>query len=164
MFRDWFLADILPQLAPSSFDKRIYEKLQLLEPTVATKYLTAWSIHLQRFENYSGAVSEMRDVLTLALHLLAPNSAVESEANYQREQNSSGPTRRQRINFIARQRSMKPAELQADIEMFEVQSQQLAKIVNISYSHASARTHTTASNEQAWRCLKQLDSVLAQIL
>lgn len=170
LFRDWFVGHLSCDIAPSGLDPRIYEKLAQLDPVLATKYLTSWSIHQLPLRNYSGCVSEMRDVVTLLLHKLAPDAEVEAESEYVPEKDEKGeprthPTRKQRVRFIRNRNKVGKAQnLNDEIDFLENLTDQLMRLVGKAYEHASARTHTVATDEQAWRCLKQLDSVLAQLL
>jgi len=138
---------------------------------LAERYLSAWAILRVELPNYSGAVSEVRDVLTQVLHKLAPDEDVKKQHNYQPERDSHGnplptPTRRQRTQYVLQQRegTLKVGQLEKEMEFLETLLEQLPASVKIAYDHASNRTHTGATYEQAWRCLKQLDSVLAQLL
>jgi hypothetical protein len=50
------------------------------------------------------------------------------------------------------------------MNLFDTLIEQLSNVAANGYSSASARTHNGATHEQAWKCLKQLDSILAQLL
>lgn len=170
MFRDWFRGRGGYHVERSGCDENIYESLGQLDADIARKYVSAWAVYTVDVPNYSGAVSEMRDVVTLVLHRLAPDKAVTLEADYVPERDEKGepmkrPTRRQRAKFIMQQKGARNSGgILKDMNLFDTLNEQLANVVSEGYSHASARTHTVATREQAWRCLKQLDSILAQLL
>ncbi|MFX1492266.1 MAG: hypothetical protein ACFFBU_08380, partial [Promethearchaeota archaeon] len=67
LFKEWFRKHGIYSTSLAAYDGNIYEKLHLLSPDIANKYASAWAIHAAELPNYSGAVSELRDVLTLVL-------------------------------------------------------------------------------------------------
>jgi hypothetical protein len=171
MFKEWFAQYGRFDLSPSGYDSKIESKLRDVDPLLAERYLSAWAILGVELPKYSGAVSEVRDVLTQVLHKLAPDEEVKKQPNYQPERDSHGnplptPTRRQRTQYILQQRegTLKVRLLEKEIALLDTLLEQLSASVALAYDHASSRTHTGATYEQAWRCLKQLDSVLAQLL
>jgi hypothetical protein len=171
LFRTWVTGNVsVGGLSVGSYDRHIYEKLYLLNAEIAKKYVSAWAIQNAALENYSGAVSEMRDVLTLTLHRLAPDAEVTADREYVADTGEDGkplktPSRRRRIEFIVRKRSISSsAKMEQEIELFETLAQQLGGSAARGYGRASAKTHTTAERDDAWRCLKQLESILAQVL
>jgi hypothetical protein len=141
--------------------------LRKVKEQLAGRYVAAWKILKSELQDYSGAVGPIRDVLTHLLHTLAPNEAVESEPGYTPEKGQDKPTRKQRTRFIMKQHGKKTdvaKALENDMGLFDTLTDQLARSVGEAYRHASGRTHAGATYEQAWRCLKQLDSILAQLL
>lgn len=172
MFKEWFQKHGIYSVGSGVFDKDIYEKLKRLSSDIADKYVSAWSIYTVELPNYSGAVSELRDVVTLVLHKLAPDDEVKFQPDYKPEFDNNknplkNPTRKQRTRFIMKNRGKKTEHakaIEAEIALLDALIDQLSRVVASGYSRASAQTHTVATREQAWRCLKQLDSILAQIL
>jgi hypothetical protein len=170
LFRDWFSAEVRHTVKPSGMDRVIWTKLNAISPDLGNKYVSAWAIHCNALSNYSGCVGEMRDIITAILHYFAPDEFVVKSAGYRAETGEGGvplkgPTRRQRAAYIAKTRTDQTgSEVESQFELFEVLAKQLGKTVAQSYALASKRTHTIASREQAWKCLKQMDAILAQLL
>lgn len=172
LFQRWFRQHgaLLPD--PSTHDKMLEGKLRALESNLADRYTAAWRILGSELPSYSGAVSEIRDVLTQVLHTLAPDEDVTAEPGYTPEKGQDGrplatPTRKQRTRFLIRQRHQKGEAARAvenQMDLLDTLLDQLSRAVNEAYRHASSRTHLRATHDQAWRCLKQLDSILAQLL
>lgn len=165
MFRRWYhtygiLAD------KNGHDLELHTLLVKLDQDLADKYISAWGIYQADLPNYSGAVGEMRDILTLLLHQLAPDDKVRAESDFQFEAGEKKPTRRQRVRYIAKQRYKQPKvnEITSDFGLFETECDQLAQVVTGAYRTGSGLTHTTASRELAYRALKQFDSILVQLL
>lgn len=150
---------------PDGHDPRLYTKLKVLNEALAQKYASAWSILDGDHPNYSGAVSEMRDSVTLVLHTLAPDEMVTATPGFTLEKGVDRPTRRQRTKYVlALGRAAATKSLPSDIELLVAYADQFATFVNSAYGVASALTHTTAPRDLAYQALKQGDSILAQLL
>lgn len=165
MFRRWYgrygaLAD-----APAH-DPELHARLVAVGTVPADKYLSAWRIYQEKMPNYSGAVGELRDTLTLIIDSIAPIENVQAEPNFQLEHGRTRPTRRQRVHYAARkQQSRERAkEIASDVDLVETLSDQLAHVVTDSYRRASGQVHTTATRVQAYQALKQWESIFAQLL
>jgi len=129
------------------------------------KYISAWAIYGQNMPNYSGAVSEMRDLITLTLHKVAPDEDVVSLPGFKFEADQSKPTRRQRVMFLfGIERREQGKAVASEDELLEMHSTQLAGIVAKAYANASSLTHTTATRPLAYQALKQGESILAQLI
>jgi hypothetical protein len=166
MFSEWQQAHG-PTIQSPSHDSRIFDKLRALDSELAAKYASAWSILASDQPNYSGAVSEIRDTVTLVLRRLAPDDAVSSAPGFKYEGEQTIPTRRQRARFVVRQKQQLSAgekSLLDDVGLFESYVDSFSTFVSSAYSYASGLTHTTSSFDHAYQALKQADSILAQLL
>ena len=164
MFQRWYarygaLAD-----APLH-DPELYDRLRAIGEDLAHKYLSAWRIYQSKMPNYSGAVGELRDTLTLLLDVIAPITSVQAEEGFRFEQNQSRATRRQRVRYAARRQHNRDRarEIASDYDLVDSLSDSLAQMVVGSYGRASGQTHTTATREQAYRALKQWEGIFAQL-
>jgi hypothetical protein len=166
MFASWQRTKGVPT-SIVGHDPQIYERLLKLNKQYADKYASAWSILKTELPNYSGAVGEIRDTVTLVLHHLAPDGDVIGAAGFKLEAGETRPTRRQRTRFIAlkQARSKEVAKALAnDVELLEFQYLLLEKSLTTAYGIASSLTHTTSTRDLAYQSLKQGDSILAQLL
>jgi hypothetical protein len=148
-------------------DPIVSTRLGKLDSELASKYISAWGILGVALPNYSGAVSEMRDIITSVLHRTAPDNIVMTEPGFQAEPGQTRPTRRQRAKFAARA-ALGSSELVksvvSEIDLFDAHCEQVATTVTTSYAAASSLTHTTATRTLAHLTLRQSDSILLQIL
>ncbi len=165
MFRRWYarygtLADA-PRGGPQH-DSELHDRLVAVRQELGDKYLSAWRIYQAEMPNYSGAVGELRDILTLLLNIVAPVDRVQSEPGFQHEPGRDGPTRRQRVRYAARTRynGEHAKEIAGDYDLAE----QLSKVVTSSYGRASGQVHTTATREETYRALTQWESIFAQLV
>ncbi|MFL7964895.1 hypothetical protein ACEI36_22000 [Pseudomonas kielensis] len=149
----------------AAFDSSLANLLEGLMAGLREKYVSAWAIYSQDMPNYSGAVSEIRDLITLTLHRIAPDDEVEAQAGFQYERDQNKPTRRQRVTYLfgSEKREQGKAVASED-ELLEAHSVRLAGVVSKAYANASALTHTTATRPLAYQALKQGESILAQLL
>lgn len=115
----------------------------------------------------SGAVSEMRNLLTMVLHELAPDEAVMAESAFRFEAGQNRPTRRQRAKFAAKA-ALGSSELAkstgSEVALFETHCDQIAAVVTTGYSAASDLTHTVATRRLTHMALRQGDGILLRIL
>lgn len=166
MFSNWQQVHAPPIQSPNH-DDRIFIKLNELDPAFGAKYSAAWGILAGNHANYSGAVSEIRDTVTLVLKRLAPDDAVSTMPGFAYESGQAAPTRRQRARFAVIQRQQSNAgtkSLLDDVGLFESYADQFGSFVSSTYGYASGLTHTTSSFDHAYQALKQADSILAQLL
>ena len=165
MFRRWYARYGTLSGAPRH-DLELYNRLVALDEDMGAKYLSAWRIYQQDIPNYSGAVGELRDTLTLLLDIIAPIKNVQSEPGFQHEPSQESPTRRQRVRYAARTHYSRDRvkEIASDYDLVETLSEQLSMVVTMSYRRSSGQTHTTATREQAYQALKQWESIFAQLI
>jgi Predicted pPIWI-associating nuclease len=146
-------------------DSNLAEMLGKLKNEMRDKYISAWAIYSTDMPNYSGAVSEMRDTITMVLHELAPDTNVEAQPNFKFEPDLTKPTRRQRVMYIFGVKGKEQAKsVASDDELLATLASQVSVAVASTYSNASALTHTTATRPLAYRSLKQGESILVQLL
>lgn len=148
-----------------AFDSQLATLLEKKNSALREKYVSSWAIYNQTMPNYSGAVSEMRDLVTQVLHLVAPDDLVVSQPNFKFEKDLTTPTRRQRVMYLfgvtAREQGKAVA---SEDELLEINATQLSAVLTKSYANASALTHTTASRPLAYTAMKQAESIVAQLL
>jgi hypothetical protein len=175
MFRRWYREHGKNDLDDSPrHDPDIYTRLLNIEQRLGDKYLAAWRIYeVSELPNYSGAIGEMRDTLTLLLDVVAPENDVVAEDGFTFEPNRKAPTRAQRVKYAVRHSYKKEQakEIVSDYDLLEVAwekgehlEEHLPKMVSKAYNRASGMTHTTALREQVYQALKQWDALLAYLL
>lgn len=165
MFRRWYRAYGTLSDSPMH-DPELQARLMAVGSELADKYVSAWKIYQAELPNYSGAIGEMRDTLTLLLDKVASEEAVSAQASFKLEAGQHRPTRRQRVRFIARQQhgNEHSKEISSDLDLLETSCDQVAAMVTRAYRGASGLTHTVATREMAYRALKQWDGILAQLV
>jgi hypothetical protein len=156
-----------PAVQSARHDPAIYDMLDKIDTAFAAKYAAAWGIVGSEQPNYSGAVSEIRDTITLTLNRIAPDDRVAASAGFKLETGQDRPTRKQRARFAVSQKQAPSGLAKAlsdDLGLFESYADRFASFVGSTYSFASGLTHTTSTYDLAYQALKQADSILAQLL
>ncbi len=149
----------------TAYDVQIAALLEVLDSALREKYVSAWAIYGQDMPNYSGAVGEMRDLVTLVLHLIAPDSLVEAQSGFSHEKGLNKPTRRQRVMFVFGIANKEQGKTVAsEDELLEIHAVQVASVVSKAYANASGLTHTTASRPLAYSAIKQAESIVVQLI
>lgn len=165
MFRRWYRR--YATLAEADLhDPEIYRLLQSVNEDLSDKYISAWQIFRTELSTYSGAIGEMRDILSLLLDYIAPDKDVVSQPNFRLEPNTNSPTRRQRVHYAARMRFSKEntKQVMSDFELLEINCDKLAQLATSAYRTSSGLSHTVATKPQAYRVLKQWDNIFAQLI
>jgi hypothetical protein len=168
MFRRWYRKYGAIEEAPQH-DPELAGRLAKVSTEASNKYLSAWRIYQSDMPNYSGVLVEVRGVLEYLLDVFAPNEKVLAEMGFTLEKDRQEPSLRQRIRFLARQmfNSDRVKEIVSDYNLLEItgeQIEQIARTTTQAHRSASGMAHDTATRDQAFRALKQWDSILAQLL
>ena len=128
-------------------DSHIHSALSRIHQDLAVKYASAWRIYQADLPNYSGAVSEIRDALTLLLQQLASDDEVMRNPGFSLERDQTRPTRRQRVRHVvkAKYRSEQVRTIIYDLDLLETECEQIAHLVTTAFSGTSALTHTVSN-------------------
>ena len=163
----WSMA---PAKSSSGRDEQVALRLRLLDPDLADSYQQA----VQDAEetgrlSYRGPAAELREVLTTALHILAPNPQVEA-TDWYREARRSGarkestPTRAERTKFILRARTKGSAATEAaEAYMISVE-ERLASLVSATYKRGSSATHGGTERDELLQLFAYINALLLELL
>src|SRR5579884_238232 len=167
MFRRWFrLAGVVDTTA--RHDAQLYQRLLAVDAQAAGKYLSAWRTYEADLPDYSGAMAEVREALTLLLSKLAPEDEVMAAPGFKCEGNTGHPTRRQLVRHAVRRvyqdDRTRSAEIVSDVTLLETLCDQVAWQASHAYQGASNIVHSSANRDLAYRALKQRDGILAQLI
>jgi len=165
MFRHWYRVYGTLAEAPQH-DPQLYERLAIIGPELANKYLSAWRIYQNDIPNYSGVLVELRGVLEYLVDRYAPNDHVQAMPGFKLETDRQEPTLRQRIRYLARQLydAERTKEITSDYNLLEIACEQLTQLATMAHRSASGMVHEQATREMAYKALKQWDSILAQLV
>ncbi len=160
----------IPQHSSAGRDEEVVKRLYQLSVDLADGYEQA-ILDLQNVNrlSYRGPASELREVVTGALHLLAPDEKVKS-AEWFREARRSGarkepnPTRAERTKFILRNRAGTSAITEAAESFMTSVEGRLGDVVVATYKRGSAATHGSSERDEVLQLLQYINALLRELL
>ena len=175
MFRRWYSRYVILIKDPTSdltlYDSHMHDKLKDISLDFAKSYISAWKIYEKEdIPDCSGTLHHVRDLLTNLLNRLAPHEAVKAEEDFQLESDQKYPTRQQRVRYIVQKKKGRSKnetkEIVSDFNIAADQLDKRAKSVTTTYGRTSGKAHNepVVTREDAYRFLKQWESIFAQLL
>lgn len=148
-----------------AIDIRIVATLRALLPSAAMSYEQAL-IDLTQDERLSwrGPATDLREALRETLDHLAPDSDVTSAPGYKQEQNTSGPTMKQKVRYILKNRNVAKNRSSTTEDATTAVDEALGAFVRSVYTRSSVSTHTPTSKDEALRVLDLVRVVLSELL
>jgi hypothetical protein len=121
---------------------------------------------LESFERLSwrGPAADLREALRETLDYLAPDSEVESSVGYKQEPNVQGPTMKQKVRFILKNRGLSKALSSPAESATASVDEALGTFVRSVYARSSVSTHTPTDRMEVQRVLDLVRVVLAELL
>jgi len=150
----------------SEAEQILIKTLDELIPTAAQSYrqglddLTSTTV---RF-SYRGTGCEFREVLRETLDVLAPDAEVSTQSWFKQEQNTSGPTMKQKVRFILSSRGKSKAQralAEKSVDLIETLHGDVTRAV---YTRASLSTHVQTTKKEVFQLKRYLDTVLFDLL
>jgi hypothetical protein len=148
-----------------STDEQIVITLQRLVPSAALSYQQA-VVDLQTDIRFSwrGPATDLRESLRETLDCLAPDSDVKAMAGYKQSADTHGPTMKQKVQFILKNRGIAKtisAPAEAAVEGVE---EAIGTFVRSVYSRSSISTHTPTDKAEVLRVRDFVRVALCELL
>jgi hypothetical protein len=163
----WLVCSPSQQSTPGreQVDGRIIQTLQTLLPSAALSYEQAF-LDLARNDRLSwrGPATDLRESLRETLDHLAPDSDVTSAPGYKQEKDVHGPTMKQKVRFILRNRNASKGVAATTEDAVTAVEEALGSFVRSVYTRSSISTHTPATKDEALRVLGLVRVVLCELL
>jgi hypothetical protein len=141
-------------------DDPFIAKLQAEVPSAAAAYLQARHDLTAERLSYRGPANDLRQALWTVLEALAPDADVMSEARFRQDPNvKTGPTQRQRAEFIMRKRRG-GAPSDAALEGIDA----VARLTRAIYERSNDSTHRDRDREEALQVQRYVEAVLRDLL
>lgn len=149
----------------TSVDVRIITTLRALVPSAALSYEQAL-VDLSQTERLSwrGPATDLREALRETLDRLAPDEEVRAVAGYKDEPDARGPTMKQKVRFILRNRGISKAISATTEDATRSIDEAIGIFVRSVYTRSSVSTHTPTSKDEVLRVLDLVRVVLAELL
>jgi hypothetical protein len=149
---------------PNQDDEEICEKLHKIAPSAALSYRqAALDINDAGRISFRGSALELREALREVLDHLAPDVEVTGAEGYQQEPKRSGPTMRQKVRFVLKnknKRSVSDAPEHA-VDAFE---EAMANFTRAEYERGSKETHSAGSRDKVIQLRRLVVTVLHEVL
>jgi hypothetical protein len=146
-------------------DRAIIETLQKLLPSAARSYEQAIrDLNGGARLSWRGPATDLREALRETLDHLAPDANVTAQPGFKLEPNATGPTMKQKVRYILRQRGMSKGAIDTPESAVEAVEQAVGTFVRSVYSRSSISTHTPTDKNEVLRIRDWVRVVLAELL
>lgn len=146
-------------------DVRIVTTLRALHPSAAASYEQAL-IDLAEPNRLSwrGPATDLREALREALDHLAPDKDVTAGPGYKPEPNTHGPTMKQKVRFILKNRDQSRAISATTEDATLAIDEAIGSFVRSVYTRSSVSAHTPTDKNEVLRVLDLVRVVLGELL
>lgn len=110
-----------------------------------------------------GTAHQIREVLSNLLRIMAPDSEVKKQEWYRQEKDSRGPTQKQRVMYILKQRDAGSNEEDVLKEIDQV-NERVANLGRSIYSRASDAAHRSKELDEVKRILRYFEAFAYDLL
>lgn len=151
--------------AGDSTDRRIIVILQGLLPTAALAYEQALlDMAAGGRLSWRGPATDLREALRETLDHLAPDGAVTKQPGFKLEPNTSGPTMKQKVRYVLRQRGQQRAAIESSEAAVDSIESTLGAFVRSVYTRSSVSTHTATGRDEVIRVRDFVRVALCELL
>ncbi len=158
--------DIKPRVDKiSGIEKdKIFLALKELSVNLANSYTQVKiDIEADNRISWAGTAHEIREILATLLRTLAPDEDVISQSWFKQESEISGPTQKQRVQYILQQN--KAGKNQKDVvEQVTGLDDMISSLVRSTYSRASDAAHRFKERQEVLRILRYFEAFAYDLL
>jgi len=149
----------------NSVDVKIIETLKAIVPSAALSYEQALS-DLQQSNRLSwrGPATDLRESLRETLDKLAPDSDVTSSTGFKLEPNTTGPTMKQKVRFILKNRGAAKNAAAPIEDATATIDELLGSFVRSIYTRSNISTHTPTNRSEVLRVRDLVRVAMSELL
>lgn len=146
-------------------DLQIIGTLQSIVPSAALSYQQAIS-DLQSASRLSwrGPATDLREALRETLDYLAPDEDVKTMPGYKQESNTNGPTMKQKVRFVLKNRGASKAVSGPAESAIDGVEESLGTFIRSVYTRSNVSTHTPTDKTEVLRVRDLVRVVLSELL
>jgi len=149
----------------SEAEEEISKTLHRLVPPAANCYDQVVSdLHATHRVSWRGTACEIRECLREVLDHFARDEDVTAQPGFKQEPNTSGPTMRQKAQFIMKSRGDPDALRRQITGQANDIDEMFAKLTRSVYERGSLSTHTESTHDDVKRLKRNLDVVMVELL
>lgn len=143
----------------------ILRTLESLVPSAAASYRQGLSdLTGPERLSYRGTAAEFRESLRETLDQLAPDTDVEAQAWYKREDGQRKPTMKQKARYILTSRERNKTQRDSAEKMLVLIEELSGEVMRAVYNRASLATHIHQSKGEVLQIKRYVDTVLFDLL
>jgi len=158
-------ADPAETSAGDVIDRRIIETLRGLVPSAALSYQQALcDLGAGERLSWRGPATDLRECLRETLDHLAPDGEVIEMPGYRREPDTTGPTMKQKVRFVLKNRGASKALAAPAEAATDAVETALGTFVRSVYTRSSVSTHTPTDRGEVDRIADLVRVVLCEML
>ena len=145
-------------------ENNIYLALQVVSESLANSYFQIKTdISTPERLSWAGTAHEIRQLLSTLLETLAPENEVIKQNWYKQDQQTKGPTQKQRTHYILLKNNLgsKEQEVAENVENIDAW---IETLVRASYSRASDAAHRFKNFKEVVRILRYFEAFAQDLL
>ncbi len=148
-----------------SVDSQIINTIQAMIPSAALSFHQAINdLRSDDRLSWRGPATDLREALREVLDHLAPDNEVKSMADYKQDKDISGPTMKQKVQFILKNRGVPKAASGSAVAATNTIDEMLGTFVRFVYTRTNVSTHTPTDKNEVLRILGLTRVVLCELL
>jgi hypothetical protein len=146
-------------------DTQIIGTLQSIVPSAALSYEQATAdIHSAKRMSWRGPATDLREALRETLDHLAPDKDVKAMPGYKQDASTDGPTMKQKVRYILRNRGASKAVSGPAEEAVDAVEEAVGSFVRSVYTRSNVSTHTPTDKTEVLRVRDLVRIVLCELL
>lgn len=146
-------------------DGRLVVTLRALLPTASMSYEQAViDLRIEDRLSWRGPATDLREALREVLDHLAPDDDVKASPGFKQEQDTRGPTMKQKVRYILKNRQVSKTASETTENAAVSVEEAFGVFVRSVYTRSSVSTHTSTSRGEALRVLDLVRIVLCELL
>ncbi|MCZ7600866.1 MAG: hypothetical protein M5U09_28275 [Gammaproteobacteria bacterium] len=149
----------------TELDSRIIKTLRALLPSAALSYEQAIAdLSAPDRLSWRGPATDLREALRETLDHLAADRDVERSPGYKQAANTNGPTMKQKVRYIMKNRGQSKAISAPAEDATAAIDDAVGSFVRSVYTRTSVSTHTPTDKNEVLRVLEMVRVVLSELL
>jgi len=146
-------------------DTQIVRTLRSIVPAAALSYQQAiYDLLLVSRLSWRGPATDLREALRETLDYLAPDDDVKAMAGYKLEPNTNGPTMKQKVRFVLKNRGASKAVSGPAESAIDGVEESLGTFIRSVYTRSNVSTHTPTDKAEVLRVRDLVRVVLSELL
>jgi len=159
------IIDAKSDISDNKQDRQILDTLEKINPSAALSYSQALrDLQDRDRKSWRGTAVEFRESLRELLDTMAPDDEVKAQPSFKLEQDTKGPTMKQKAIFILKSRRAFGKQIKVFTDAVEVVEELVGKFVRSVYERSCVATHTPTSRDEVLKIRNFITVALVELL